>query len=107
MTRQSVGNPIELGYRLRAAIGARSVRSFSMAMLSRGTRGHSRQMIQNYLSGKLLPPLGFIYDAASELGVSSAWLAFGDGDMAAVDGGPGPTIVARLRLIAHELEAKK
>ena len=78
-----------------------------MAMRERGTLGHSRQMIHRYLSGKRLPPLEFVQEAASELGVRPAWLAFGDGDMAVVDGGPGPTIAARLRLLAHELEATR
>ena len=73
---------MSLGKRLQSAIDGwerGSIRAFSVAMKARGASGHSRQMIHSYISGGIDPSLGFIREAAAELGVREPWLAFESG----------------------------
>lgn len=57
--------------------GKMNVSAFAREMQARDTRGSSRGQILNYLRGSLAPPLDFIENAATVLGVPFTWLATG------------------------------
>ena len=71
-----------LGKRLRVAVKRwGSIRRFQRAMAEAEARGHSNQMIYDYLMDRRGPSLEFIKEAAKILDIREAWLVSGEGPM--------------------------
>lgn len=71
-----------LSERLQTALGRRerSIRSLQKELADKDATVTSYSAVYHYVKGERVPPLAFVAEAASVLGVRPEWLAFGSGE---------------------------